>query len=76
MPEHLIPTNELIGAWVFVGLTLLIFSFLYKDNPLFKIGEHLYVVEIDAASQEAADEEVRATVPDTFRACTPPPPPC
>ena len=43
MPEPLIPTNELIGAWVFVGLTLLIFSFLYKDNPLFKIGEHLYV---------------------------------
>jgi hypothetical protein len=40
------------------------------------LGEHLYVVEIDAASQEAADEEVRATVPDTFRACTPPPPPC
>ncbi|HEX6727752.1 MAG TPA: hypothetical protein VF078_10385 [Nitrospira sp.] len=25
------------------GLTLLIFSFLYKDNPLFKLAEHLYV---------------------------------
>jgi hypothetical protein len=43
MPEQLIPTYALIGAWVAVGLTLCIFSFLYKDNPLFKIGEHLYV---------------------------------
>jgi len=43
MPEHLIPTSALIGAWVAVGLTLFIFSFLYKDNPLFKTGEHLYV---------------------------------
>ncbi|HEY3198105.1 MAG TPA: hypothetical protein VGJ57_08825 [Nitrospirales bacterium] len=43
MPEHLIPTHALIGAWIAVGLTLFIFSFLYKDNPLFKIGEHLYV---------------------------------
>jgi len=43
MPAHLIPTEALFGAWVAVGLTLFIFSFLYKDNPLFKIGEHLYV---------------------------------
>src|SRR5437870_10117091 len=43
MPAHLIPTQALIGAWVAVGLTLFIFSFLYKDNPLFKLGEHLYV---------------------------------
>jgi hypothetical protein len=43
MPEQLIPTQALIGAWVAVGLTLCIFSFLYKDNPLFKVGEHLYV---------------------------------
>ncbi len=25
------------------GLTLFIFTFLYKDNPLFKLAEHLYV---------------------------------
>ena len=31
------------GAWVATGLTLLIFSFLYKDNPLFKLAEHLYI---------------------------------
>ena len=33
----------IIGAWVATGLTLFIFSFLYKDNPLFKLAEHLYV---------------------------------
>lgn len=31
------------GAWVATGLTLCIFTFLYKDNPLFKLAEHLYV---------------------------------
>jgi hypothetical protein len=31
------------GAWVATGLTLFIFSFLYKDNPMFKLAEHLYV---------------------------------
>ncbi len=33
----------LIGAWVAAGLTLFMFSFLYKDNPFFRFGEHLYV---------------------------------
>lgn len=33
----------LLGAWVAVGLTLFMYSFLYKDNPFFKLGEHLYV---------------------------------
>jgi hypothetical protein len=32
-----------LGAWVATGLTLCIFSFLYKDNALFKLAEHLYV---------------------------------
>ena len=35
--------ETLIGAWVATGLTLFIFSFLYKDNPLFKLAENLYV---------------------------------
>ncbi len=33
----------LLGAWVAAGLTLFILTFLYKDNPLFKFAEHLYV---------------------------------
>jgi hypothetical protein len=35
--------ESIIGAWVATGLTLFIFSFLYRDNPLFKLAEHLYV---------------------------------
>ncbi|HWR20525.1 MAG TPA: hypothetical protein VN444_01550 [Verrucomicrobiae bacterium] len=36
-------SSVLIGAWVAAGLTLFMFSFLYKDNPFFRFGEHLYV---------------------------------
>lgn len=35
--------SVLLGAWVAVGLTLMIYSFLYRDNPFFKLGEHLYL---------------------------------
>jgi len=35
--------EELIGAWVAAGLSLLIYSFLYKDNPFFKFAEHVFV---------------------------------
>ena len=37
------PFELILGAWVATGLTLFIFTFLYKDNPLFKLAEHLYV---------------------------------
>jgi hypothetical protein len=43
MPEQVLSASTLWGAWVAAGLTLFIYSFLYKDNPLFKLGEHLYV---------------------------------
>ncbi|KPL02507.1 MAG: hypothetical protein AMJ90_05645 [candidate division Zixibacteria bacterium SM23_73_2] len=33
----------LIGTWLAAGLTLCIFSFLYRDNPFYKFAEHLYV---------------------------------
>lgn len=32
-----------LGIIVAAGLTLAIYSFLYEDNPLFKLAEHLYV---------------------------------
>jgi hypothetical protein len=32
-----------IGLMVAAGLTLAMYSFLYKDNPVFKLVEHLYV---------------------------------
>ena len=31
------------GAWLAAGLTIFLFSFLYRDNPFFKIAEHLYL---------------------------------
>ncbi len=37
--------NLSTDPWVWVGafLTFCIYSFLYKDNPFYKFGEHLYV---------------------------------
>ena len=32
-----------IGIFLAAGLTLVMYSFLYRDNPLFKIAENLYV---------------------------------
>jgi len=34
---------NIIGTWVAATLTLAILSFLYKDNPLYKAAEHIYV---------------------------------
>ena len=33
----------ILGAWIAAGVTLAMYSFLYGDNPFFKIGEHLYI---------------------------------
>ena len=35
--------GTILGAWVAVFLTLAIFSYLYKDNPFYKIAEHVFV---------------------------------
>jgi hypothetical protein len=48
MPEAAAPeiwgiSVEIIGVWVAAFLTLAIFSFLYKDNPLYKLAEHIFV---------------------------------
>lgn len=32
-----------LGVWVAALLTLFVFSFLYRDNPLYKFAEHLFV---------------------------------
>ena len=36
-------TEMIIGTWIAVALTLFIFSFLYRENPLFRIAEHLFI---------------------------------
>ena len=35
--------GAVIGIWIAAGLTLCIYSFLYKDNPFYKFAEHLFV---------------------------------
>ena len=32
-----------LGVWVAAALTMFVFSFLYKDNPLYKLAENLFV---------------------------------
>ena len=34
---------EHVGLWLAAILTLAIFSFLYKDNPVYKLAEHIFV---------------------------------
>src|SRR3990167_9045390 len=36
-------TLEILGVWIASGFTLFIISFAYKDNPFFKLAEHIYV---------------------------------
>lgn len=35
--------SQSIGVWIAALLSLAIFSFLYKDNPIYKFAEHLFV---------------------------------
>jgi hypothetical protein len=35
--------GEILGTWIAAGLTLMMFSFIYKDNVFYRIGEHLYL---------------------------------
>ncbi len=35
--------GDIIGTWIAATLTIAILSFLYRDNPLYKFAEHLYV---------------------------------
>jgi len=37
------PALTVIGVWIAAFLTLTIFSFLFKDNPIYKFAEHLVV---------------------------------
>ena len=36
-------TLDMLGALLVCASTLMIFSFLYKDNPFYKFGEHVFV---------------------------------
>lgn len=34
---------EILGVWFATAMTLFILSFLYKDNPLYRLAEHIFV---------------------------------
>lgn len=42
-PVSTLTTVDIAGAWVSIFLTLCIFSFLYADNPVYKLAEHLFL---------------------------------
>jgi hypothetical protein len=59
---------EIIGTWIAVGLTLMMFSFIYKDNVLYKIGEHLYLGI--SVGYFINIQYWQVIVPDVYRAIT------
>jgi len=34
---------DIFGAWIAIFLTMAILSFLYGDNPFYKLAEHLFI---------------------------------
>ena len=36
-------TVQIMGAWLSIFLTLCVLSFLYDDNPVYKLAEHLFL---------------------------------
>ena len=38
-----LPLIDIIGFWLGIFLTFCILSFLYKDNPFYKLAEHVFV---------------------------------
>jgi hypothetical protein len=40
---HALPWIDVVGFWLEIFLTFCILSYLYKDNPFYKLSEHLFV---------------------------------
>lgn len=36
-------TADILGAWLAIFLTICILSFLYEDNPVYKLAEHIFL---------------------------------
>lgn len=34
---------EILGVWFAMGMTIFILSFLYEDNPFYKVAEHVFI---------------------------------
>lgn len=35
--------SDMMGLWIGAALSLCIYSFLYRDNPLYRLAEHIFV---------------------------------
>ena len=40
---EMLTTVDIVGAWISIFLTISVLSFLYDDNPIYKITEHLFM---------------------------------
>lgn len=58
--------TQTVETWIAAFLTLCVFSFLYKDNPFYKLAEHLFVGA--AAGWVLAVEFNNVIVPNVGRA--------
>jgi len=43
MDPNALPLVQILGAWLSIFLTICIFSFLYGDNPIYKLAEHIFL---------------------------------
>ena len=50
--------STILGAWIAAFLTLGIFSYLYRDNPFYKIAEHVFVGVSAGANVLAAERYI------------------
>jgi hypothetical protein len=41
--QHPLLWIDVVGYWIGIFLTLCVLSFLYKDNPFYKLAEHIFV---------------------------------
>jgi len=58
---------QLVGIWLGAFLTLAVFSFLYRDNPVYKWAEHLFVgVSAALGMMAALDQSIVPSVRDAL----------
>jgi hypothetical protein len=61
-------TPDIVGGFLICLLTLAIFSFLYRDNPFYKLAEHLFIgVGTAWFTMEFYDSGVREPLVNFFR---------
>lgn len=61
-----LPFIDVLGFWLGIFLTFCILSFLYKDNPFYKVAEHIFIgVSIGYVVVLQVDDNL---VPKLFRA--------